>query len=460
MIKQKFNLEDIIGFNAPNNQDLEINLLSGIINRPSIIKDLETFISIDCFYDKTNRDVWSAIMNLYGIGKHIDSITVYSEAAKINPMITPFQIMTISSKASLFDKEILETAQLAKELDLRRKLQSNAVNTLMRVVSNEDVDDIMSDCENNIKNISNSIVSNTTTLELREVLMKAELEMKYRIENKGNFGIKSGITGLDTMTGGFKNTELIVVGARPGMGKTAFALTVARKASENGASLAIFSLEMDSTRLADRMTIAKSGVDAYNFRNGYLDASDVNKVFKANEELSKMNMWIDDKANQSINYIRSVCRKLKKSKKGLDMVIIDYLQLIEVSDSQKDTRERIIADISRGLKMLAKELKIPVMLLCQLNRSVELRADKKPIMSDLRESGAIEQDADVVIFLLNPHKYTELDEDKNRFIITVAKQREGAIGDTECWRNDSLTIIRDATDGSPEFFQGSKDTPF
>jgi len=457
--QQTINYSDIIGLDAPNSPELESNLLCGVINRPSVLSELESFISTDCFYEDFHKTIWKAIVNLNNEAKHIDIITVHTEANRLDPSITMYQVAQITAKNSLFEKETIEFAKLIKEYDLKRKVQLASVKTLMRLMTNDDISDIMAESENSASDIMNSTVSNSTTLEIKEIIIKAELELKDRIENKGAIGIKTGITGLDMMTGGLKPNELIVIGARPGMGKTAVLLKFIKNASQNGLSTAIFSLEMDSTRLVDRMTIAESGVDAYKFRNGFLDNREIGEVLKANERLATMKMVIDDKPNQSINYIRAVCRKRKKTK-GLDLIAIDYLQLVSTSESKKGNREQEVAEISRGLKMLAKELKIPVILLCQLNREVDKRADKTPMMSDLRESGGIEQDADVIMFLLNQFKYTESDEDKNKLAIILAKQRDGAIGRIECWTNDSLTQIRDIQDGSPEYLKGDTNTPF
>lgn len=460
MRKHNINYDDLIGLNALNNREAETNLLSVVIQQPSVLNSLESLISDSCFYDDTNKTIWQAIRSVNNSGIEINIVSIFQEVLKSNKGIQSFQIASLTQN-NIYPsvKVISELSHVVMEFDIKRKLQNMAIQTLSKLYTNEDIQDVTNGADEAINSIISGSVSNSSTQKLNKIIEKCEIELEQRIINKGAGGINSGITGLDKMLGGFKPSELIIIGARPAMGKTATLLKFLTTASSQNKKSAIFSLEMSAIRLVDRIIIAKSGVSAYKYRNGFLDKDEKVQVLKANDELALLPMWIDDKANQRIDYIRNVSRKLKKNE-GLDIIAIDYLQLIDQPENGKGNREREVSEISRGLKLLAKELEIPVILLCQLNRDVEKTADKRPMLSHLRESGSIEQDADVVIFIHRMFPYTQIDEDKNEITYITAKQRDGAIGDVRCWCNDSLTQIYDIEDGSPEYFQGKTNVPF
>ncbi|NOU63158.1 replicative DNA helicase [Paenibacillus sp. LMG 31461] len=247
----------------------------------------------------------------------------------------------------------------------------------------------------------------------------------------GVTGISSGFVDLDKQTSGFQRQDLIIVGARPSVGKTAFALNVARSAGGTSReSIAVFSLEMGATQLVQRMLSAEGHIDASRMRSGIMEGDDWEKLSIAISELSQSNVFIDDSPSITVTEIRSRSRQLKKDTGSLGMILIDYLQLIS-GDGRSTNREQEISKISRVLKQIARELDVPVIALSQLSRKVEERADKRPMMSDLRESGSIEQDADIVAFLYRDDYYDKESEKKNIIEIIIAKQRNGPIGTVE-----------------------------
>ncbi|QJD88486.1 replicative DNA helicase [Cohnella herbarum] len=275
---------------------------------------------------------------------------------------------------------------------------------------------------------------------LQEVMEQTEIRYANRHSYRGVTGISSGYVDLDNMTSGFQKGDLIIVAARPSVGKTAFALNIAQNAAKHiiideetiilGRSIAIFSLEMSASQLVTRMVSAEGNIDASRMRTGFLEGEDWEKLSMSIGKLHDAQIYIDDTPGITVNEIRSKCRRLKKDK-GLDMILIDYLQLIQGSGRRGANRQEEVSQISRTLKQIARELEVPVIALSQLSRGVEQRQDKRPMMSDLRESGAIEQDADIVAFLYRDDYYDKESEKKNIIEIIIAKQRNGPVGTVE-----------------------------
>ena len=244
-------------------------------------------------------------------------------------------------------------------------------------------------------------------------------------------GIPTGFTELDKMTAGFQRNDLIIVAARPSVGKTAFSLNIAQNvATKTDENVAIFSLEMGADQLVMRMLCAEGNIDAQRLRTGSLTSDDWAKLTMAMGSLSNAGIYIDDTPGIKVNEIRAKCRRLKQEQ-GLGMILIDYLQLIQGSGKSGENRQQEVSEISRTLKGIARELQVPVIALSQLSRGVESRQDKRPMMSDIRESGSIEQDADIVAFLYREDYYDRETENKNTIEIIIAKQRNGAVGSVE-----------------------------
>ena len=263
---------------------------------------------------------------------------------------------------------------------------------------------------------------------IKDVLVQTYDNIETLHDRKGDVtGIPTGFIELDRMTAGFQRNDLIIVAARPSVGKTAFALNIAQNvATKTDENVAIFSLEMGADQLVMRMLCAEGNIDAQRLRTGSLTAEDWGKLTMAMGSLSDSGIYIDDTPGIRVGDIRAKCRRLKQES-GLGMVLIDYLQLIQ-GNGRTDNRQQEVSEISRSLKELARELKVPVIALSQLSRGVEQRQDKRPMMSDIRESGSIEQDADIVAFLYRDDYYDKESENKNIIEIIIAKQRNGPVG--------------------------------
>jgi len=322
-------------------------------------------------------------------------------------------------------------AQIVEEKSMLRRL----IRAATQIVSNgyssaEDVGELLNEAEQRILEISQRR-SGSGFVAIRDVLMEVFERVEFLYHHKGGVtGISSGFPDLDKMTSGFQRSDLIIVAARPSVGKTAFALNIAQNVGvRSRETVAIFSLEMGAAQLVQRMICAEANVDATRMRTGFLEPDDWEKLTMAIGALSEANIYIDDSPSVTVADIRAKCRRLKKEK-GLGMILIDYLQLIQ-GRGKGDNRQQEVSEISRTLKAIARELDVPVIALSQLSRGVEQRQDKRPMMSDLRESGSIEQDADIVAFLYRDDYYDKETEKKNIIEIIIAKQRNGPVGTVE-----------------------------
>ncbi|MFE7084650.1 replicative DNA helicase, partial [Priestia megaterium] len=292
----------------------------------------------------------------------------------------------------------------------------------------DEVEDLLSDAEKTIMEVAQRKNSGAFQ-NIKDVLVQTYDNIEQLHNRKGDItGIPTGFIELDRMTAGFQRNDLIIVAARPSVGKTAFALNIAQNvATKTDESVAIFSLEMGAEQLVMRMLCAEGNINAQNLRTGNLTEEDWGKLTMAMGSLSNSGIFIDDTPGIRVSEIRSKCRRLKQEN-GLGMILIDYLQLIQGSGRSSDNRQQEVSEISRALKALARELEVPVIALSQLSRGVEQRQDKRPMMSDIRESGSIEQDADIVAFLYRDDYYDKESENKNIIEIIIAKQRNGPVG--------------------------------
>jgi replicative DNA helicase len=289
------------------------------------------------------------------------------------------------------------------------------------------VESLLSEAEKKIMEVSGR-KSAGSFISIKDVLVEAYDNIEKLANRQGDItGIPTGFTELDRMTAGFQRNDLIIVAARPSVGKTAFALNIAQNvATKTDEVVAIFSLEMGAEQLVMRMLSSEGNINAQNLRTGDLSDEDWKKLTMAMGSLSNAQIYIDDTPGIRIAEMRAKCRRLKQER-GLGMILIDYLQLIQ-GDGKADNRQQEVSEISRSLKALARELEVPVIALSQLSRSVEQRQDKRPMMSDIRESGSIEQDADIVAFLYRDDYYDKETENKNIIEIIIAKQRNGPVG--------------------------------
>ena len=342
-------------------------------------------------------------------------------------------------------------ALILRQMYIRREMIAG-LHTLLASAADESVDlsDALADLHRLAGHLESGAVSNNCLRDMERLMQDTLEQMDKRVENNRNgiTGIPTGLRELDRLTAGWQQGDLNIIAARPSVGKTAFALHLALAAGRAGKHVLVNSLEMQGERLGDRWLCAQAAnVDAGHLKTGQLDAGERQQALEAARLLSALPVYVDDNPKMSMDHIRSSAL-LQKSKGRCDLLIIDYLQLCEMKSGQKNrNREQEVAEASRKAKLIAKELDIPVILLCQLNRECEMRADKRPALSDLRESGAIEQDADVVMLLYRPALYGLTSERRSKFpseglgMVILAKHRNGETGDVYFGHNPAMTKI-------------------
>ncbi len=364
-------------------------------------------------------------------GEPVDLVTVTAELAALEQLEEVGGVSYLSELADSVPTaaNVEYYARIVEEKSLLRRLIRTATSIAQDGYTREDeIDVLLDEAERKIMEVSQRKHSGAFK-NIKDVLVQTYDNIEMLHNRNGDItGIPTGFTELDRMTSGFQRSDLIIVAARPSVGKTAFALNIAQNvATKTNENVAIFSLEMSAQQLVMRMLCAEGNINAQNLRTGKLTPEDWGKLTMAMGSLSNAGIYIDDTPSIRVSDIRAKCRRLKQES-GLGMVVIDYLQLIQGSGRNRENRQQEVSEISRSLKALARELEVPVIALSQLSRSVEQRQDKRPMMSDLRESGSIEQDADIVAFLYRDDYYNKDSENKNIIEIIIAKQRNGPVG--------------------------------
>ncbi|CAN7760046.1 replicative DNA helicase [Paenibacillus sp. LjRoot153] len=419
----------------PQNIEAEQAVLGAIlINADALITAMER-ISSDDFYRGAHQRIFEAIVELAEDQEPVDLITLTALLQNKQQLEEIGGVTYLSELANAVPTaaNIDYYAAIVEEKSMLRRLIRTATQIVTNGYANEDdVGAMLSEAEAKILEISQRRSSSGFVV-IRDVLMEVFEKVENLYSNKGgSTGIPSGFIDLDKMTSGFQRSDLVILAARPSVGKTAFALNVAQNVGVRAKeTVAIFSLEMGAAQLVQRMICAEANVDANRMRTGYLEGDDWEKLTMAIGALSEANIYIDDTPTITVADIRAKCRRLQQEK-GLGMILIDYLQLIAGRGGKGgDNRQQEVSEISRTLKQIARELNVPVIALSQLSRGVEQRQDKRPMMSDLRESGSIEQDADIVAFLYRDDYYDKESEKKNIIEIIIAKQRNGPVGTVE-----------------------------
>lgn len=425
-----------IGFDRipPQNLEAEQAVLGAILLDSLAIVVVMEFLSSDDFYRESHRRIYQAMINLHMVNEPIDLITLTTQLQVDQQLdaVGGLQYLTELASSVPTSANVQYYGRIVEEKSILRKL----IRSATEIVSNgytgaEDVQELLNEAERKILEIS-ARKSTSGFVSIRKVLMEVFERVEMLHQSTGmTTGIASGFPDLDKLTSGFQRNDLIIVAARPSVGKTAFALNVAQNIAVRAKqTVAIFSLEMSAVQLVQRMICAEANVDAGRMRTGRLEGDDWEKLTMAIGTLSEADIYIDDSPVLTVAEIRAKARRLKKEK-GLDMIFIDYLQLIAGRGKPGENRQQEVSEISRMLKQIARELEIPVVALSQLSRGVEQRQDKRPLMSDLRESGSIEQDADLVAFLYRDDYYNQESEKKNIIEIIIAKQRNGPVGTVE-----------------------------
>mgnify|MGYP002771532982 FL=1 len=418
----------------PHDIDAEQAVLGSMLTDKDAVNAAIETLKEDAFYREDNRAIYQAIINLYSKSEPIDIITLKDELESMDKFE---QVGGYEYLASLPDK-VPTTANVQKYIKIveEKAILRNLIKIANEIIElgydpAEDVEDIMDNAEKKIFDIMQSKNQKGYT-PIKDVLVESFTKLEELYNRKQHItGVPTGFVELDYKTAGLHGSELILVAARPAMGKTAFALNIATNAALRGnAPVAIFSLEMSKDQLVNRILCSEAMVDSNKVRTGKLEEDDWVKLAGAIGPLSESEIYIDDTPGISVMEIRTKCRKLKMEK-NIGLVVIDYLQLVQGSNKRQASREQEISEISRSLKILAKEINVPVIALSQLSRAVEQRPDHRPMLSDLRESGAIEQDADIVMFLYRDDYYNKESEKKDIAEVIIAKQRGGQTGTVE-----------------------------
>ncbi|MGD9678379.1 MAG: replicative DNA helicase [Vulcanibacillus sp.] len=417
----------------PQNIEAEQAVLGAILLEKETLITINDILTAEDFYRAVHQKIYKAMINISETREPVDLITLTAELQK-NKILEEIGGVTyltdlVNAVPTAANAEYY--AKIVEEKSIIRRLIKVATDIATTGYSSgEEVDELVGTAERKILEISHKKISNGFVL-IKDILAKTIDQIDYLHNNSGEVtGTVSGFSDLDKMTLGFQKSDLIIVAARPSVGKTAFSLNVAQNIACRGKlPVAIFSLEMAASQLVQRMISAEGNLDSHKLRTGRLDDSDWNKLTAAISTLSEAPIYIDDTPGISIFDIRSKARRLKMEK-GLSLIIVDYLQLITVR-GKLDNRQQEISEISRQLKNIARELEVPVIALSQLSRAVEQRQDKRPMLSDIRESGSIEQDADIVTFLYREDYYDPETENKNIVEIIIAKHRNGPTGKVE-----------------------------
>lgn len=437
----------------PESPELETAVLDALILEPDQLSDVAEIVEISAFSDANNGKIYGMMLSMLAEGVKIDLYTLTQRCKTVEGLGNPAAYLAKLTQAVGSGVNVLDHARQLKDTETRRRLCLFGHELAVRAAS--DPSGVLDWATTEITAIAAATVHADDITPLSEVVRATldDLERRQQARQTGEcIGISSGLSRLDALTGGWRGGQLIVLAGRPGMGKSAVMLHFSHAAAASGVPVCVFSLEMPDTQLAGRMLVGGSGVNSGSFRTGDIDADSWRRLEQAAADLSALPVYLNDRANITMGAIRSQCKAMARRGR-CGMVIIDYLQLADTANGKKNgTREQEIAAASRSAKLLSKELEVPVILLSQLSRKVEERTDKTPMLSDLRESGAIEQDADMVLFLDRPAMYGRTEIDAGRYgtipaegvgLLHIAKNREGATGCVIFRHNESLTRIAD-----------------
>lgn len=420
----------------PQNKDAEMSVLGMCFLDSTLVSKILEEVNSDMFYNDANKKIYLAIKKMYEQNIALDVTTVAEELDKSKNLsaIGGIEYLTEVIDSVVSASNLDYYINIIKEKAIIRKLINTATDIITDSYNEED--NITSLLDNAEKSILDVIRSRTTSefIPITDVLKNAQSQLEFLAQNKSVIsGLETGFYDLDKATSGLHEGEMIVIAARPGMGKTAFALNIATHAAKTTKkAIAIFNLEMSAEQLVNRMISAVGGIEGRKLQNGQMSQNDWKKYNEAMSQLANTKIYIDDNAGITSNDIRAKCRRLASKPEGLGLIIIDYLQLLTLGGKRPDSRQQEVSDISRSIKTMAMELKVPVIALAQLSRNAEKRENNEPMLADLRESGSIEQDADIVMFINRKDYYkakTELGKNENvETDIIIAKHRKGGTG--------------------------------
>lgn len=424
--------EGVIKRVMPHNLEAEQSVIASMLmDRDAIVVASETLVKDD-FYHQVNGTLFEAMLQLFNAGEAVDVVTLQNKLRENNvpPEVSSLEYIGAIVSAVPTSANVRYYANIVKDKAvLRRMIHAMSELESRCYADSEELPVLLDDTEKNIFKIIQESRGSRDFVDIRDIVLNTLKKIEKVAKAGGNVtGIPTGFTDLDRMTAGMQPSDLVLVAARPSMGKTAFVLNIAQHtAFRKNICTAIFSLEMSKEQLVNRMLSMESHIDAQVLRTGDLKPEDWETLVEGASVIGNSQLIIDDTPAITVQELRSKCRKFKLDK-NLQLVIIDYLQLMSGSGRGSDSRQQEISDISRALKSLARELEVPVVALSQLSRAPEQRPDHRPMLSDLRESGAIEQDADVVMFIYRDEYYHKDTEKPNTAEIIIAKQRNGPIG--------------------------------
>lgn len=427
--------EEVIKRLPPHNVEAERAVIGAMMLNADAIMVCSELLTSDEFYQQQYGIIFDALVEMYKDGVGADLVTLQNKLREkeVTPELYSVEYLgellaSVPTSANVkFYAEIVHEKAV-----LRRLIRVSEQVTKDCYMDSQPLEDILEDTEKSVFDVIQQR-GGSEFEPIRDVVLRTLDSIEKAAKQKGNItGLETGFRDLDAKTAGLQKSDLILIAARPAMGKTAFVLNIAEYvALHSNSTIALFSLEMSKEQLVKRMLAMNSMVDSQKIRTGDLEDDDWDKLVGSVRKIGNSNLVIDDTSGITVSELRSKCRKLK-IEQGLDLVIIDYLQLMTGAGKRKsDSRQQEISDISRSLKVMARELNVPVIALSQLSRAVESRPDKRPMLSDLRESGAIEQDADIVMFIYRDEYYNPDSEKKGVAEVIVAKQRSGPTGPVE-----------------------------
>ncbi|CDB90794.1 MAG: replicative DNA helicase [Christensenellales bacterium] len=427
--------EEVIKRLPPNNVEAEKAVIGAMMLDSDAIMVCSEILTAGEFYQQQYGIIFDALVEMYRDGIGADLVTIQNKLREkeVTPELYSVEYLgellaSVPTSANVkFYAEIVHEKAV-----LRRLIKVTEQVTRECYMDSQPLEDILEDTEKSVFDVIQQR-GGSEFEPIRDVVLRTLDSIEKAAKQKGNItGLETGFRDLDAKTAGLQKSDLILIAARPAMGKTAFVLNIAEYvALHSNSTIALFSLEMSKEQLVKRMLAMNSMVDSQKIRTGDLEDDDWDKLVGSVRKIGNSNLVIDDTSGITASELRSKCRKLK-IEQGLDLVIIDYLQLMTGAGKRKsDSRQQEISDISRSLKVMARELDVPVIALSQLSRAVESRPDKRPMLSDLRESGAIEQDADIVMFIYRDEYYNPDSEKKGVAEVIVAKQRSGPTGPVE-----------------------------
>ena len=447
------NPEEFRGTVPPNSVEAEVSVLGAMLQDSVAVLRATEHLRPEDFYQPEHKEIFSVMMDLYLQRRPIDLVTMHSELARRGTLegvggnaylMKILNSVPTSANVKAYIDIVQEKSTMRKLIQACQKISGECFT------QQTPVETILSSAEKAIFDIVMNQTDGETLVPLREVLVKTYDQIDELSRLHGAIGgVPTGFIDLDNLLTGLHPGELVVVGARPSMGKTSFAMNIASHASlKHGKSVAVFTLEMPREQIAMRMLCSDAQVDMQRVRKGTLTDKDWSSLANSVQHMADAPMYIDDTAGITPSQLRSRCRRLKMDK-GLDLVVVDYLGLMK-ADGRVESRQLEVSEISRQLKAIALDMKIPIVACAQLSRANKDRIDKRPVLSDLRDSGSIEQDADVVMFLHREEYYNKDTEDKNIGEVIISKQRSGPLGTVKlAWLSEYTTFANLARDNGP-----------